>query len=231
MKISIEKRKVKGGRLSIRLAYYYGYTKSAEGKIVHQRKFEKLDLFLYEKPKTSLEKQHNKDVIRLAETILAKRVIEAESGKHGFNDKVKPKINFIVYLDDILKEKQRATSKSNAVGWDCTIKQFKKFYTGDELLSDELTPELIKDFADYLKNHATQKTGSPLSQGTQSAYYKKIIIAIRQLFRSGELDTDTTKDLNKLIRPLKGKREYLVLEELKSLAKTDCRNEILKRAS
>ena len=38
---------------------YYGYTKSAEGKITHQRRFEKLDLFLYEKPKATSEKQHN----------------------------------------------------------------------------------------------------------------------------------------------------------------------------
>ncbi len=66
MKISIEKRKAAGGKLSVRLAYYYGYTKSAEGKITHQRKFEKLDLFLYEKPKTPIEKQHNKDTLKLA---------------------------------------------------------------------------------------------------------------------------------------------------------------------
>ena len=180
MKISIEKRKAAGGKLSVRLAYYYGYTKSAEGKITHQRKFEKLDLFLYEKPKTPIEKQHNKDTLKLAETIQAKRVIEAESGKHGFNDKNKAKINFITYLDTIHKEKQRTTSKSNAVSWDCSIKQFKKFHPDTILLVESITPELLKGFADYLKHTAKQKTGKPLSQNTQSSYYKKITIAICQ---------------------------------------------------
>ena len=170
MKISIEKRKAANSKLSIRLSYYYGYFKNDEGKITHQRKYEKLDLFLYEKPKTPIEKQHNKDTLKLAETIHAKRVLEAESGKHGFQDKNKAKINFITYLDDIHREKQRTTSKSNAVSWDCAIKRFKKFHPETILLVKSITPGLLKDFANYLKHTAKQKTGKPLSQNTQNRY-------------------------------------------------------------
>lgn len=44
MKISIEKRKVKGDKLSLRLVYYHGYSKNEAGKVTHHREREKLEL-------------------------------------------------------------------------------------------------------------------------------------------------------------------------------------------
>ena len=113
MKITIEKRKAKGGKENLRLVFYYGYTKGNDGKITHHRKRETLDLFLYEKPRTAIEKQHNKDTQKLAEAIRAKRTVEAESGKHGFRDNTKAKANFFDYFQKICDEKARSTSRSN----------------------------------------------------------------------------------------------------------------------
>ena len=55
MKVSIEKRDIAGGKQSLRLVSYYGST-TDKGKVTHQRKRETLDLFLYTKPKTPIEK-------------------------------------------------------------------------------------------------------------------------------------------------------------------------------
>lgn len=77
MKITIEKRPLSEGKKSLRLTYYYGYSKDEAGKITHRRKYEKLDMFIYDKPKSPEEKLHNKEALRLAEAIKSKRIVEA----------------------------------------------------------------------------------------------------------------------------------------------------------
>lgn len=48
MKITIETPTNKAGnKKSIRLVYWYGSYKDAEGKTIHNRKREQLDLYLY----------------------------------------------------------------------------------------------------------------------------------------------------------------------------------------
>lgn len=59
MNITIEKRPLSEGKKSLRLTYYYGYSKDETGKIKHLRKYEKLDMFVYDKPKSPEEKTHN----------------------------------------------------------------------------------------------------------------------------------------------------------------------------
>jgi len=88
VKIIIEKRKSTGGKLTLRLVYYYGHKVDGSGKVKHIRDREKLDLFLYEKPRTSTERQHNKEVQQLAEAIKAKRLVEHQSGKNDFKASV-----------------------------------------------------------------------------------------------------------------------------------------------
>ncbi|MGZ8191619.1 MAG: hypothetical protein ACXWTS_10385 [Methylococcaceae bacterium] len=133
MKITIEQRAMRGGKKSLRLVYYYGYTKDETGKIKHQRKIENLDLFIYEKPRTPEEKQHNKEALRLAEAIKSKRIVEAQSGKHGFSDNTKVKASFLNFFKKIMEEKQRSTSQSNAATWDGCYKQFIKYHPEQDL--------------------------------------------------------------------------------------------------
>jgi len=148
MKVSIEKRAIAGNKQSLRLVYYYGSTTDANGKVVHQRKRETLDLFLYIKPKTPLEKQHNKEAEQLAEAIRAKRVVEAQSGKHGFNDSIKGKADFIVYLNVVVEEKRKSSRESTVKVLECSFNQFKK-YAPQSIQFDQLTSDLVKGFADY----------------------------------------------------------------------------------
>ena len=65
------------------------------GKTKHNPKIEQLDQFIYVSPTSKLQKQHNKDVLQLVETIKAKRIVEAASGQHGFQDSTKAKQAFI----------------------------------------------------------------------------------------------------------------------------------------
>jgi hypothetical protein len=113
------------------------------GKIKHQRKYEKLDLFIYDKPKSIEEKHHNKETLRLADAIKSKRIVEHQSGKHGFADNTKVKASFVKFFEKVMLEKQRTTSQSNGCVWECCYKQLLKYHPEQDLSFEQLTPNFF----------------------------------------------------------------------------------------
>ena len=115
MKISLRKRKLKDGRISLFLEYYKGYSKDLEGKIKHNREFENLELYLIEKPKTPIDKEENRATLILAEKVKTKRQSEHNSGKFGFKNDIKVRANFLEYFKKLTDE--RFESKGNHGNW------------------------------------------------------------------------------------------------------------------
>src|SRR5215471_3769 len=90
-----KKGKIK--KISLYLAYHYG-----EGQ---KREYEFLDLFLYAKPKSNLEKDHNKETLQLAETIRAKKIVDAQTTAHGFVSSVRSKIGFLAFFKKLTEKR------------------------------------------------------------------------------------------------------------------------------
>ena len=63
-----------------------------------RRTYEFLRLYLYDKPKNFLEKEHNKETQLLAESIRAQKILDLQSRKHGFVSSVNGKIGFLEYF-------------------------------------------------------------------------------------------------------------------------------------
>jgi integrase len=229
MKITIEKRSVNGGKRSLRLTYYYGYSKDENGKIKHQRKVENLDLYIYDKPRTAEEKAHNKDAMRLAEAIKSKRIVEAQSGKHGFDDNTKNKASFVKFFKSVMEEKQRSTTQSNGSIWDGCFKQFLKYHPEQDLSFEHLTPEFVEGFKVFLQDKARTKSNQPLSKNTASTYFNKLRAVINLAYDKGIINKNPLQQVSG-IKAENNKREYLDIEELKRLAKTECRYPDLKNA-
>jgi len=229
MKISISKRKGKVGRLNLWLEFYHGYTKTPEGKIKHQRDYENLNGFLYAKPKTPAEKQHNKQSLQLAEAIRSKRVVEAQSGQHGFKTNAKMKASFIDYFQRLCDEKRQKGSSSNYSIWVSTMKHIKAFHGKDVLTFEQIGKKFVEGFKDYLLEEPLTKSGKKLSQNTANTYFNKLRAALNQAFKE-EIITKNPINGVKSIKPQQNKREYLTLDELKELVKTECRYDVLKRA-
>lgn len=119
MKVTIEKRTNKAGdKQNIRLVYWYGSHTDENGKTKHDRKIEQLDLYLYTKSSTKMEKQHNKETLQLVEQIKSKRIAEAASGQHGFTDTNKASINFYSFFKRIMDTKKTNESTKNYGTWD-----------------------------------------------------------------------------------------------------------------
>ena len=229
MKITISKRKGKVGRLNLWLEFYHGYTKTSEGKIKHQREYENLNGFLYAKPKTPAEKQHNKQSLQLAEAIRAKRVVEVQHGQHGFKANGKVKASFIDYFQRLCDEKRINGSKSNYSIWISALKHLKSFHGKGKLTFEQITEEFAEGFRNYLQTEPLTKGKTKLSQNTASAYFNKFRAALNQAFKD---EIITKNPINKVssIKLVQNKREHLTLEELKALSQADCRYDVLKRA-
>ena len=63
MKISLVRRKLKDGRISLAIEFYRGSEINVEGKRKHLRSFENLDSYLILDPKTPNEKKKNKETL------------------------------------------------------------------------------------------------------------------------------------------------------------------------
>lgn len=79
MKVSIEKRQPdREGKRSLRLVYYYG-SNVEDGQRKLKRSHEPLDIFIYDKPRSPAEREHNKEALRIAEAVRSKRLLESET--------------------------------------------------------------------------------------------------------------------------------------------------------
>jgi hypothetical protein len=73
----------------------------------------------------------NKETMRLAESIRAKREIEARSNNYGFIPEFKNKMNFIEYMNSVSKDK----NYSSKCLFRCCINWVKKFDSGRSNIS------------------------------------------------------------------------------------------------
>ena len=105
MRVHLRKRKqTKSGSISLFLEFYKETTTTPEGKTKNLRDYEYLNLYLVDKPKTPIDKQHNKDTLNLAESIKAKRELEIKNGLYGFTNDFKQNTNFIDYFTEMMEK-------------------------------------------------------------------------------------------------------------------------------
>ena len=76
------------------------------------------------------------------------------------------------------------------------------------------------------------KTGGRLSANSVVSYYGTLRTAINRAYKEGIITVNPTKefDFASKVRQEPSRREYLTIDELKTLINTECRHEIVKRA-
>ena len=209
MEISLRQRISKRtGRVTLYLEYYKGYTKLPDGKIKHDRHYEYLDYFLYDKPKNPAEKQHNKENLKSAEAVKAQKILEVQNGMYGFNNTHKLNTNFIEYFKKLTEE--RYQSLGNYGNWDSTLKHLLNYASATTTFKD-ITPEFCEGFKDYLLNNVKTKTGKALSQNSSSSYFNKFKASLNQAFDDKIINENPAKRINS-IKAEETEREYLTQE-------------------
>lgn len=218
-KESAEKGKAR--KVSLVLMYHFG--------TYQKREYEFLDLHLYHKPESTLQKEHNKETLQLAEAIRAKKLLEYQSSSHGFISSAKGKISFLKFFE--MEVNKRFESNGNYGNWRSAFLHLTAFCNGRDISIDKVDDIFLEGFKKYLlsSSNAIKMKDGRLSQNTALSYFNKVRAALKEAYNS-KMIKDNPMLRVRGIKEAETHREYLTLEELQSLAKTDCDCDILKRA-
>jgi len=227
MKVHLRRRKqTKDGKISLFLEIYKGTSKKPDGKVKINRKYEYLNIYLFDKAKSSAEKQHNKDMLKLAESIKYKRELEIKNGQYGFTNEFKQSANFVDYFKDLTQK--RLVSQGNYGNWDSSLKHLINF-SGNNILFRDVDETFCENFRDYLIHKAKKKNGDPLSSSSVSSYFNKFRASLKEAVRKKIISYNPASSIENP-KVVESVREYLTLDELRAIVKAECRYEVLKRA-
>ncbi len=229
-KVSLRQKKISKGRKSLYLDFYPPIPHPETGKPT-RREF--LGLYVFEKAKTPIDKQHNSETLKIGESIRQKREnflnkpeIYSQYEKEQLRLKEQGEKCFVEYFR-ILANKRKDSNHDN---WISALNYLDNFTDGNLKFAD-LNEKFLNDFKEYLLTTKSKKSSkTTLSRNSAVSYFNKVKAALKQAYNDGILQNN----LNAKIKPITAaetRREYLTIEELNRLVKTPCNNDLLKRAA
>ena len=229
MKVTLREKSISNGRISIYLDFYPAIRHPLSGKDT-RRDF--LGLYLIEKPRTDLDRQHNKHTRLLAQNICAQRQLSVQAGNYGFLVKNAVSVDFLAFFKE-QAEVERAKDLGSRNNWFSAYHHLAHFTNG-QLQAEDITPDLCKAFRDYLTTakalNATKSVRPAIAHNSAVGYFTIFKTAIKRALDAGILSSNPAQDVKRLTRK-ETQREFLTLTELQSLAKTECSLPYLKRAA
>jgi len=177
-------------------------------------------------PKASIDRELNKQTLSLAENIRAKRQTELQNAGWGFANDFKQDTNFIYYFSKLIEN--RKDSPGNLGNWDSTLKHLNNYCSAQTTFRD-IDTGFVEGFKYHLQHKAKTKSDTPLSINSQSSYFNKFKAAINQAFDERIIPENPAKRI-KGIKTDDPRREYLTIDEIKSLVKTECKHPVMKNA-
>lgn len=241
-KVKLRQKGISGNRQSLYLDFYPPITNPRTGETT-RREFLGLyinsESFIDEKGKTKkiiltpVDKQHNKETIQLAEQIRQKREnhinkpeIYTGYEKEQLKIRERGERNFVAYFKQ-LADKRKASNHDN---WVSAYAYLDKFTNG-VLKFASLDEKFCNDFKEYLlTTKSNKRTKATLSQNSALSYFNKLKAALKQAYKDGFLVTDLNSKVEQ-IKQAETQRNFLTVEELNRLIKTDCQNPLLKNAA
>ena len=234
--VRIRFKQLSNGNQSIYLEYYTGDVIRKENYFGGKRKYEFLKLYLIPE-RTREDKAKNEATLALAKAIQSRRIVEVQNDAHGFQNTNKSRVNLLDYLENIGKQSAEQGSRNYARTVLNTVRALRLF-RGDYIAFRDVDKEFLSEFTDYLRQmpkaskYGVLKTGGRLSNNSVVSYYGTLRTAINRAYKEGIITVNPTKefDFASKVRQEPSRREYLTLDELKTLINTECRHEIVKRA-
>ena len=202
-----------------------------------RRKVESLKLFLI--PETSrADKQKNKETLKLAEAIRAKRVVEVQNKEFGFKSDFAEDTNFYDYYVAITEKRLGTESRGNWGNWRSCLKHMEKYDPSIKKRTfADITQDWVQGFRDYLEKEACawgcdyreRIKDHPLSKNSKLSYFNKLRACLNQAMEERIIQTNPIVGVERF-KEAEGTRMYLTIEEVKTLAQTECEYPNIKRA-
>lgn len=203
-----------------------------------KRSYENLKLYLVPE-KTRADKEKNKETLKLADAIRAKRVVELQNGQYGFDSAYKTETRFFDYYNALCEKRHRnPASLGNWGNWWGALQHLKR-YAKPDITFKEITPQWVQGFKDYLdttarvrdkrKRSFTTEDLRPLSQNTKQSYFNKFRACINQAYEDRIIPHNPLRGIESF-KAEERERVYLTLDEVRAMAAAECKYPVLKRA-
>ena len=224
--VKLRKRKLSTGNTSLYLDIYLN------GK----REYEYLKLYLI--PETSrADKEKNRETMRLAEAIKAKRVVEVQNHEYGFKNDFAEDTKFFDYYKALCDKRLGEISKSNWGNWTSALRYLEQYEKNPNITFAEITPKWVEGFKEFLDKKAYIWSCNPrkrvgnklLSENSKQSYFNKLRACLNKAFEDRIIASNPLRG----IESFKGEestRMYLTLEELQTLTKVECEVESVRKA-
>lgn len=146
------------GRESLFLDFYLGYVMSTSSKTGKEykrvnNKREYLSLYLWQAPRTPLERQQNKEMLQLAKDIRYEREQELKNGTLGYRLKAKG-VNFFdfiqSYYDEYTKGDKRMIKAAQKRFADFIALKYPMYK--NSISPENITPDMMERFVEYLQS-------------------------------------------------------------------------------
>ncbi len=222
MGVTVRVKELKNGKLSLYLDFYPPVI-GISGKPT-RREF--LGLYNYKKPQNEGQKNINRENNLFADGLRLERekaILHDELGTYNPTNYQK---DFIVYFRELAE--RRKESKGNYDSW-LSASNYLEDFTGGLLKMSDLNETFCRKFKEYLLVADRRNTvkGLKLARNSAVSYFNKFRAAVREAFEDRLLKDDPTKRV-KGITYEETKREFLTLEELQKLARTECELNAIK---
>lgn len=198
MKVALRSRTTKAGKTTLYLDLYD-----------HGRRWlEYLDLYLVG------DSKKDKETMRIAEAIQAKRKLESVAEEHDIQDASRLNADFVDYCRKIGDAKP---SPNTRLVWKNAIEHLTAF-GGNVIPFRQINEAFLSRFKDYLLQH--------VNANSAGVYLARVKTGCRQAVNEHILTRYPGGAVT--IRKQDTRREYLTLDELRRLQRTPCSNEAVK---
>lgn len=224
---------LRDGRESLYLDYYFGYRKeydenSGTTKIKHERKKESLNLYVWQSPRTPMERQENRETLEIAKRIRFEKGQQLLQDMCGYRLRKSSDLNFIDWM-------HRYVNDYNKADWKVMKRAKESFIESLEnapeyamfakmMKPEQLSKDMVLNYVDWLNDHYNGETPH-----TMFARFKKMIrVAIDKdlLIKNPTNGIKLTIDIDRI------KKDVLSQDEIKSLVGThyEGENPIIRNA-
>ncbi len=229
-KVKLRQKAISGNRQSLYLDFYPPIINPKTQELSRR---EVLKMYVYDKPRNPIDKIHNQETIRIAESMRQRRENELNKPEiyTGF-EKEQLRLQDLgekSFLEYFMKLARKRTD-TNLGNWLSAYKYLEDF-AGGQLKFSHVTEKYLVEFKEYLLSTKSNRSDKmSLSTNSAVSYFNKVKAALRQAYKDGYLSIDINARVES-IKSEETRRSYLTLEEVIRLSKTECRDPLLKRAA
>ena len=207
-----------------------------------QRNYEFLKIYIIPEH-TENDKETNRQMMVLANAIKAQKIVELKNNENGFtNHGIKQKACIYDYIQKLADEKYKTRPSDSSIyrSYKLLIARLKLF-SGDRTTFKQINKEFCIKFIEYLKTSENRvyPKGTSLtypsgliSPSSQYHIYTTFKTALSRAVIDGIIQVNPFTQLqkNEIPKKVSGTREYLTIDEVKQLVKTDCIRPAIKQA-